>query len=327
MDDPALLPWMLRSDWRADRRPLVTVDLAQWPADEAIDPLPPVPVIAIGSADHPQAGGADVVIEPPIPLAAIVAGIAAAPRAASALVELLRSIEELAPAAALTLESFAFAMAQGSAEHAGWLARRPPPRAAAPGRLLIERKGATLALTIDRAAARNMIDRAMRDALHDAFTIAALDPAIERVTLRGSGRCFSMGADLAEFGTTRDPAEAHAIRARTLPARAMLPSTAICHVHVQGGCVGAGLELAAFAGRISATRNAWFQLPELEMGILPGAGGCVSVPARIGRQRAAALMLSGKRIGADVALRWGLIDAIVDDLPADDRGAHEIGGE
>ena len=55
------------------------------------------------------------------------------------------------------------------------------------------------------------------------------------------------------------------------------------------------------------------QLPELAMGILPGAGGCVSLTRRIGRQRTALMILSGRRIGARQALDWGLIDAIVDE--------------
>ncbi len=84
-------------------------------------------------------------------------------------------------------------------------------------------------------------------------------------------------------------------------------------MHVQGACVGAGLEMAAFAGRLTATSDAWFQLPELAMGLIPGAGGCVSVPRRIGKQRTALMILSGRRINAATALRWGLIDAIEGD--------------
>jgi enoyl-CoA hydratase/carnithine racemase len=125
-----------------------------------------------------------------------------------------------------------------------------------------------------------------------------------------------MGADLAEFGITKDPVEAHSIRARTLPAHQMSSREKIYDVHIHGGCVGSGLELAAFAGWLTAGPNAWFQLPETGMGILPGFGGCVSLPRRIGRQRAAALMLSGKRINARQALEWGLIDAIMDEPPA-----------
>jgi enoyl-CoA hydratase/carnithine racemase len=77
------------------------------------------------------------------------------------------------------------------------------------------------------------------------------------------------------------------------------------------------LELAAFAHRFTAAPNAWFQLPELSMGILPGAGGCVSLTHRIGRQRTALMILSGKRISVKQALAWGLVDAIVNHSPGD----------
>jgi enoyl-CoA hydratase/carnithine racemase len=153
----------------------------------------------------------------------------------------------------------------------------------------------------------------MRDALGDAFQLAAIDPSIEQVILRAEGKAFSLGADLDEFGTTTDPATAHAIRGATLPARMAALISGKLEARVQGACVGAGLEIAAFARRIVASPSAWFQLPELAMGVLPGAGGCVSVSRRIGRQRAALLILSGKRLSARRALDWGLIDAIVDD--------------
>ena len=61
------------------------------------------------------------------------------------------------------------------------------------------------------------------------------------------------------------------------------------------------------------------------MGILPGAGGCVSVPRRIGRQRAALLMLSGRRIGARTASSWGLVDALVDERAGDHGHADVVG--
>jgi enoyl-CoA hydratase/carnithine racemase len=95
-----------------------------------------------------------------------------------------------------------------------------------------------------------------------------------------------------------------------------------CHIH--GGCVGSALEMAAFAHRITATKDAWFHLPELAMGIIPGAGGCVSVPRRIGRQRAALMILSGRRISAKTALNWGLIDAIVDGPTTNEGGTDKV---
>jgi len=326
MDDLALHPWMLRADWRGDLRPCVTVDLAIWPEDEPLTRLPPIPVLAIGHAAHPQARHADILIEDAIPLATLTAQIGKAPRAAATLAQFLRATEFLLPEQALPLESFAYAMLQAGAEHAAWAARQPRTVPLPPGKLHMRREGNTLHLLLDRPDARNAIDRAMRDDLFEAFSLATLDASIEHVRLRSVGRCFSMGADLAEFGTTTDPVEAHCIRARTLPAHQMVQRAALYDIHIQGGCVGSGLELAAFAHRLTASPDAWFQLPETGMGILPGFGGCVSLPRRIGRQRAAALMLSGKRINARQALGWGLIDAIMDEPPADEGRTDEGGG-
>lgn len=315
---PSLLtPATVLSDGRDDDRCWLLVDLNQWPAAVPIDPLPPVPLIGIGPADHPLAARLDVMIEPGFSLAGLAARIEANPLASAALVQLLRTTESLDPAAALTMESMAYAMLQGGAEHARWQAARPPAPLAPPGELHVARDGEQLDLMLDRPHALNAIDRGLRDALFDAFTLAALDESIAAIRLRGIGRAFSVGADLGEFGTTRDPVEAHAIRARTLPAWPLLRRSGVLEVHVQGACVGSGLELAAFGGRVTAAAGAWFHLPETGMGILPGFGGTVSIPRRIGRQRAALLMLSGKRIDARTALRWGLIDAIVDDPPAD----------
>lgn len=307
--------------------PLALVDLDRWPEDLAIDGMAAAPLIGLGNFDHPQAGLLDAMVEPPITADMLIRGILRAPHAAAVLVQLLRSIGTLSDEAALTAESFAYGLLQGSAEHARWLRSRvastePSP----PGRVMVERVGAHLHITLDRPWARNAIDREARDRLVEAFTVASLDSDVQAIILRSVGPIFSIGGDLDEFGTTRDPAMAHLIRSQTLPARALVGRAGILDVHVQGGCVGAGLEIAAFAGRLTAARTAWFQLPELAMGLIPGAGGCVSVPRRIGRQRAALMILSGRRINAETALRWGLIDAIEDQPAVDEGGANQIGG-
>jgi enoyl-CoA hydratase/carnithine racemase len=325
MDGLMLEPWMLQSDWREDRRPVLIVDLAAWPADLPLAPLPPVPVIATGAMENPQAACADVLAGEVSLLLPLVEKIELVPQASAVLVQLLRGIAGLPAAQALPLESLAFASLQAGSEHKAWLAGREASPPCPAGMLHMSRVQDRLDLLIDRPEARNAIDRHMRDALFDAFSLADLDSGISRVRLRANGKCFSMGADLAEFGTTRDPVQAHAIRSVTLPAYAMARRAEIYDIHVVGGCVGSGLEMAAFAGRLTAGQNAWFQLPETGMGILPGFGGCVSIPRRMGRQRAAGLMLSGKRIGAEAALRLGLIDAIVDE-PAHDEGGADFCG-
>ena len=77
-----------------------------------------------------------------------------------------------------------------------------------------------------------------------------------------------------------------------------------------GACVGAGIELPAFAARVVAAQDTVAELPELGMGLVPGAGGTVSVPRRIGRQRAAWWMLSGARLDAETGRAWGLFDEV-----------------
>lgn len=302
-------------------RPFGLIELDAWPADATIPCLPPYPLVGRGDPAHPLAGRLDALIEPPVSADALARGIARAPHAAAALVHLLRGIGALDPEAAILQESLCQAMLQGSAEHGAWLAAAAERVPSEAGSIRVAREGAVLHVALDRPWARNAIDRAMRDGLREAFTVAALDPEIGTVRLRAGGAAFSVGADLAEFGTTRDPATAHLIRARTLPALPLLRRPGILDVHARGPCIGAGLEIAAWAGRFTASPDAWFQLPELAMGIIPGAGGCVSVPRRIGRRRAALMILSGRRINAATALAWGLIDAIVDAPAADEDGA------
>ena len=299
--------------WAESWQPLGFLDLQACPHDLRIESLPPFPVIGLGDPAHPLAKSLDALVEPPVSADALIRQTARAPHAAAVAIQLLRVLEGLPCERALPLESFCYGLLQGSAEYAAWLASRPPIAQPAPrGRLIVERLDSQLHITIDRPLARNAIDRFLRDELFAAFSLAALDPEVRAVKLRAVGPAFGTGGDLEEFGTTRDPATAHLIRSRTLPALAIAGRAAILDVHVQGACVGAALEIAAFAARLTATSEAWFQLPELSMGLIPGAGGCVSVSRRIGRQRAALMILSSRRIHAATALRWGLIDAIKD---------------
>ena len=302
------------SDWADAWQPLGFVDLRACPADIRIGSLPPFPLIGLGDATHPLAPALDAVVESPISAEALVRQIAGAPRAAALAAQLLRGIEGLPSDRALQFESSCYGLLQGSEEHARWLATRAasPGRSAAAGRVVVDRCGAELHVVLDRPLSRNAIDRVMRDQLVEAFSVAAADPEVRSIKLRALGAAFSVGGDLEEFGTTRDPAMAHLIRSRSLPALSIGARADILDAHVQGACIGAGLEIAALAARLTASSRAFFQLPELSMGLIPGAGGCVSVARRIGRQRTLLMILSGRRINAQTALRWGLIDAIRD---------------
>ncbi len=300
------------------RQELAFVDLDathEWP--DAIA-LPPCPVVGLGSPDHPLAVALDAVVEPPVTAANLMGQVLACPKAAAISVQLLRLLPGLGIEPALAAESFAYGLLQGSHEHHAWLSSRPAVRpASSPGRVALDHTGAHLTIALDREAHGNAVDRAMRDALREAFAAAALDDSIEKLVLQANGRSFSLGADLSEFGTISDPASAHEIRMLTLPAPMIAACSSRLTARVQGACIGAGLEMATWAHRIVASSDAWFHLPELAMGLLPGAGGCVSLSRRIGRQRTALMLLSGKRIPARIALDWGLIDAIEGDFAAD----------
>jgi enoyl-CoA hydratase/carnithine racemase len=151
----------------------------------------------------------------------------------------------------------------------------------------------------------------MRDALCEALRLALHDPEIARIELCGAGAAFCSGGDLDEFGTLPDPATAHAIRSTRNAALLLSQCAERVHSRVHGACVGAGIELPAFGRRIAAREDARFLLPELGMGLVPGAGGTVSLPRRIGRQRTAQLALTRRALGAERALAWGLVDEIV----------------
>jgi hypothetical protein len=313
MPDFTIDPHALWLPWAGEPMPMAVVDLDAVGDDAGSLVLPPFPVVGIGDRSHPLASQLDAVVEPPVTLATLLDNVCRQPEAAAVAVQLLRYSGGLDAGASLVAESLTYGLLQGSSGHAAWLSSRPPALSLPSGEVSVGRTEGRLDLWLVREAARNSIDRPMRDMLHEAFAIAMLDPDIERVVLRGVGKAFSTGADLSEFGTTRDPASAHAIRMRTLPAHNIWPCAHKLEVHVQGACVGAGLEMAAFARSVTAGHRAWFQLPELAMGLIPGAGGTVSVPRRIGRQRAALMILSGRRFSAQTALAWGLVDAIVDD--------------
>ncbi len=152
----------------------------------------------------------------------------------------------------------------------------------------------------------------MRDAVTEALTLAIVDDTITQVRLRGAGPSFCSGGDLDEFGLFLDPATAHVSRLTRSPARLahLLRDRLVVELH--GACMGAGIELPAFAGTVIAARDTVISLPELVVGLIPGAGGTVSIPRRIGRHRTALLALTAARIDAATAHAWALIDVIDD---------------
>jgi len=293
--------------------PLLVVEDAHLLPPEAAASLARLAVVSIGLAAPGSAPAFDVLVEDAVDAAGIAAGIADTPRAALACCQVLRHGEGLDTAAGLLLESTAYGTLQAGVEFARWLegrGRRVRPVEAEPP-VLVDADDDTVRLTLNRPRLRNAFSAAMRDALVEALRPLAAPGDSRQVLLTGNGSGFCCGGDPAEFGTVADPVAAHLIRSSANAAPWLDRLADRLTVRVHGPAVGAGVELAAFAGRLEVTDSATFSLPEVSMGLMPGAGGTVSVPRRIGRQQAARMCLTGTTIDAATALDWGLVDAIV----------------
>ncbi len=224
---------------------------------------------------------------------------------------LLRSTLRRSVPDGLVAESTAYSMLQGGPEFARWRANQPSspvvPDARPPLRL--QRDGGLLHLTLERPHRHNAFNTAMREALVEALELAAADPTLS-VVLDGEGPSFCSGGDLSEFGSRPDPVTAHMIRLTSSPARLLDGLTERTEARLHGACIGAGIELPSFASRVVAAAGTFFALPEVGLGLIPGAGGTVSLPRRIGPQRTAYLALSLERLDVATALAWGLVDAV-----------------
>lgn len=237
------------------------------------------------------------------------------PRAALTLVELLHATAQLGVRDALSAESAAYSMLLAGAEFARWRAARPirPSRPRAGPAVHVERVDDTLQVTLNDPRRHNAFSRSIRDGLVEAFDLARLDDSIAQVHLAGRGASFCSGGDLDEFGSSPDVTTAHVVRMDRGVAQRVDACRAKVAVRLRGACIGAGIEIASFADRICAADDTRIQLPELAMGLLPGAGETVGIARRIGRWRTAFMALTGQPIGPDTAHAWGLVDERVCD--------------
>jgi enoyl-CoA hydratase/carnithine racemase len=307
-DELGLEPRALVVDWSDGVEP-----------SAGLPPPPPpatAPVVVIGIA--PPSVEADVssfcdVLVPDGPSAEeVVTAVEAQAIAATALVMLLRRAATTSIVDDIVAESATYSALQAGEAHRRWLARRPLRRDVRRDRPVVDvaRQADRLDVVLVRPERRNAFSAQMRDDLLAAFAVAVADPSISQVHWRGDGPAFCSGGDLDEFGTGTDSGANHVLRLTRSVALALVAIADRVTVEVHGPCVGAGVELPAFAGRIVATPDATFRLPELGMGLIPGAGGTASLPRRIGRHRTAWLALTGRTIDARTAHRWGLVDVL-----------------
>jgi hypothetical protein len=294
---------------RAADCPRLLVGLARGPLPASAAPLLRALDVTL-TTDSAASRESVTTPDPGAALQALHAAATATPQAALVLAQLLRATAGLPVRAALDLESLAYSALLGGHEFKTWLHAQPPrkdpPLVQDP--VLIRREEDTLKITLNRPERRNAYGRQLRDALADALRVALLDPDVTRVVLDGAGPVFSSGGDLGEFGTTPDLATAHFVRTQAGAALLLHALRDRAEAHVHGACVGAGVELPAYAVTVIAAEGTTFRLPEVAMGLIPGAGGTVSIPRRIGRWRTLYLALAGHPLDTATALAWGLVD-------------------
>ncbi len=298
--------------------PVVIVDDAHLLGGPATDALSRLPVVSVGVTTEP-APGFDTVTPSAATANAMAATVTEHPQAALSLCQVLRRGPVADTASGLLLESAAYGTLQAGPEHRRWLdarGRRTRPDDPTPP-VLVAAGADGVRLTLNRPRLHNLWTAAMRDALVDALRGLAVDGDDRPILIDATGPSFCAGGDPAEFGTVPDPATGHVIRSTANAAPWLDRLAHRLTVRVHGAAIGAGVELAAFAHRVEATADARFGLPEVSMGLIPGAGGTVSVPRRIGRQRTVGWCLSGEVVDAATAVSWGLVDALVDQTDGD----------
>lgn len=174
--------------------------------------------------------------------------------------------------------------------------------------LIVTRHGRVLQLTLNRPQARNALNNALLEQLATALESAATDGGISVCVIAGNDRFFAAGADLNEMAEKDLPATLNDIRPH-LWARINAFSKPLIAA-VNGYALGAGCELALLCDVIVAGDNARFGLPEITLGIMPGAGGTQRLIRSVGKSLASKMVLTGESITAQQALQAGLVSDV-----------------
>jgi enoyl-CoA hydratase/carnithine racemase len=172
----------------------------------------------------------------------------------------------------------------------------------------VDSANGVLAITLARPEARNAITVAMYAALADAIDVAARDPSIRLVTIRGLGQDFAAGNDLADF-LDADPRDGDIPVWRFLRALATLEVPLIAAVH--GNCVGIGTTMLLHFDLVLAEAGTRFSMPFVDLGLVPEAASSLLLPELAGRRRAARFLLLAEPFGPDEAREFGLVSHVV----------------
>jgi 3-hydroxyacyl-CoA dehydrogenase len=174
----------------------------------------------------------------------------------------------------------------------------------------LDRRGRVAVLTVNNPPV-NALSHHVRQGLRDGVKQAIADSAVGALVIVCAGRTFIAGADITEFGKPPREPGLHEV----LDLIESSPKPVVAAIH--GTALGGGLEVTLACHYRVAVKDARFGLPEVKLGLLPGAGGTQRLPRVVGVEKGLQMMVSGDPIRADEALQHGLIDAITEgDLAA-----------
>ena len=175
--------------------------------------------------------------------------------------------------------------------------------------IIVEIRGKVGLVTLNRPQALNALNEALIAELNDALGGFESNPEIGCTVITGSDKAFAAGADVKEMAekTYVESYLGRFLEGWTRIAETRKPVVAA----VSGFCLGGGLELAMMCDFIIASETARFALPEITLGIMPGAGGTQRLPRYIGKAKAMDLILTGRMMDAVEAERCGLVARLV----------------
>lgn len=174
--------------------------------------------------------------------------------------------------------------------------------------LIVSRQQQVLLLTLNRPAARNALNNALLTQLVNELEAAATDSSISVCVITGNARFFAAGADLNEMAEKDLAATLNDTRPQLWARLQAFNKPLIAAVN--GYALGAGCELALLCDVVVAGENARFGLPEITLGIMPGAGGTQRLIRSVGKSLASKMVLSGESITAQQAQQAGLVSDV-----------------
>ena len=175
--------------------------------------------------------------------------------------------------------------------------------------VLVERDDQIAVVLLNRPDALNALSDALMDELITSLTELDGDESVRCIVLGGSERAFAAGADIAELATSSAVDLYYQRRVERWDAIARLWTPLVAAV--SGYCLGGGCELAMACDLIVASETAQFGQPETGVGVIPGAGGTQRLSRAVGKALAMDVVLSGRFLSADEALRAGLVARVV----------------